>query len=72
MLIRTKAVMGRPTFRGIDLGAVSGDDLRVFELVNPLDDGRRGQADAAAELGIARPGVFLEFFQIFCGQFRRS
>ena len=46
-------------FCGIDLGAVAGDDVCVFELVNALDNGRRRQPDAAAEFRVADAGVFL-------------
>lgn len=51
----------QPDFCGVDIGTVAGDDVRIFELSDTLDDGRRGQSDAAAEFGIARSGIFLQF-----------
>lgn len=52
---------GQADAGGIDLGTVAGDDAGVFELAYAFDDGGGRKADAAAELGVAGAGVFLEF-----------
>src|SRR5688572_28656557 len=44
------------------LGPVSGNDMRVLELSHALNDGRRSQPYLAAQLGVARPGIFLQAF----------
>jgi len=46
--------------RGIDLGAIAANYLRILEFTDTLDDRGRRQTDAAAELGIARPCIFLQ------------
>ena len=44
----------------VELGAVAGDDAVALEPAEPVGDGRRREADAAAELGVREPRVPLQ------------
>ena len=48
---------------GVELGAVAADDPGLLEPLQPLADGRGGQADPPAELRQAEAGVGLELQQ---------
>jgi len=48
---------------GVELGAVAADDPGLLEPLQPLADGRGGQADTPAELRQAQAGVGLELQQ---------
>ena len=54
-----------PDFRRIDLGAVSGDDPRVLELSNTLDNRRCRKPDASAKFGVTDPRILLQLFKDF-------
>ena len=47
----------------VDLRVVAGDRAVALEPLHALGDGRRREADAAAELGEAEPAVLLELFE---------
>ena len=44
----------------VHVGAVAGDRAVALEPGQALGDGGRGEADAAAQLGLADPGVLLQ------------
>jgi len=47
-------------FVAIDFDAVAGDDAGLFHAAHALNDGRRGEADALAQLDKLHASVFLQ------------